>query len=58
MKTCKDCKHKYALKYDSGKSFYYCRIQISNKTANGLLKIKLKNQACEHFNSEVFKPLI
>jgi hypothetical protein len=31
------------------KFFYYCGIQKSNRTENGLLKVKYKSTACDMF---------
>ena len=54
---CGDCKHKKSKDYRSGKRFYYCSIQRSMKTDNGLKKILLKNDACQYFNSDMFKEI-
>ena len=54
---CKDCKHPIGEEYRSGKRFYYCSIQRSNRTENGLKKIKLKDTACEHFNTDLFRKI-
>ncbi len=45
--TCRTCKHRQRWEYDdNGKILQYCGIRKSNRTMNGLLKIKCKNEAC------------
>lgn len=44
-KTCKTCKHRERWECGS-KIIQYCGIRKSNRTANGLLKIKAKNPSC------------
>lgn len=51
-KTCKDCEHRQRWECNS-KAFQYCGIRKSNRTDNGLLKIKCKLKACELFKQEV-----
>lgn len=43
--TCKDCKNKIRLQFNNT-GIYYCKVKKSGRTHNGLLKIKLKNKAC------------
>lgn len=51
MITCKQCKN--AQRWACGSKFYcYCGGIKSNRTLNGLLKIKLKNTACFYFVSK------
>jgi len=47
-KTCKDCLHRQRWECNS-KVFQYCGITKSNRTYNGLLKIKCKTTACGKF---------
>lgn len=49
--TCKDCKHRQRWECNS-KVFQYCGIRKSNRTDNGLLKIKCKDVACMLFQKE------
>jgi hypothetical protein len=44
-KTCKTCQHRQRWECDS-KVFQYCGVRKSNRTNNGLLKIKCKMVAC------------
>lgn len=50
--TCNTCKHRQRWECDS-KVFQYCRIRKSNRTGNGLLKIKCKTKACELYEKEI-----
>jgi len=43
--TCMDCEHRQRWECNS-KVFQYCGIRKSNRTNNGLLKIKCKDDAC------------
>jgi len=43
--TCNSCEHRQRWKCNS-KVFQYCGVRNSNRTHNGLLKIKCKNGAC------------
>jgi hypothetical protein len=45
-KTCNTCEHRQRWECDS-KVFQYCGLRKSNRTQNGLLKIKCKTKACE-----------
>jgi hypothetical protein len=45
---CGQCAHIQRWECNS-KFFYYCGAQKSNRTANGFLKVKRKNDACELF---------
>lgn len=51
LNTCKNCEHRQRWECNS-KVFQYCGVRKSNKTNNGLLKIKCKDMACP-----LFKPL-
>lgn len=46
--TCKDCEHRQRWECNS-KVFQYCGVRKSNRTNNGLLKIKCKDAACALF---------
>ncbi len=50
-KTCRQCEHRQRWECNS-KVFQYCGKRNSNRTDNGLLKIKAKNPACHLFESE------
>ena len=43
--TCKTCEHRQRWECNS-KVFQYCGVRKSNRTENGLLKIKCKDAAC------------
>jgi len=43
--TCNTCEHRQRHQCNS-KVFQYCGVRKSNRTANGLLKIKCKTAAC------------
>jgi hypothetical protein len=43
--TCNTCKYRQRWKCNS-KVFQYCKVRKSNRTDNGLLKIKCKTAAC------------
>lgn len=43
--TCNSCEHRQRWECNS-KVFQYCGIRKSNRTNNGLLKIKCKDAAC------------
>ena len=45
-KTCLTCKHRESWKVYS-KFIQYCNKHKSNRTQNGMLKIKAKNKACQ-----------
>jgi len=49
--TCKDCKHRERLQCNS-KVIQYCGVRKSNRTENGKLKIKCKNDACLSFEKQ------
>jgi len=53
-RRCKHCKHieKWAC---GGSFFYYCGISTSNRTKNGLAKVKLNKLSCGAFQLEVAK---
>jgi len=44
---CKTCKFIDWIEYDSGRKIFYCTRIKSNRTANGLLKIKANRAACD-----------
>ncbi len=46
--TCKDCEHRQRWECNS-KVFQYCGVRKTNRTDNGLLKIKCKDAACPLF---------
>ena len=46
--TCNDCEHRQRWECNS-KVFQYCGVRKSNRTSNGLLKIKCKDAACLQF---------
>jgi hypothetical protein len=46
--TCNTCEHRQRWECNS-KVFQYCGIRKSNRTNNGLLKIKCKDAACPLF---------
>jgi len=46
--TCKDCVHRQRWQCNS-KVIQYCGIRKSNRTNNGLLKIKCKDKSCNLF---------
>ena len=46
--TCNSCENRQRWECNS-KVFQYCRIRKSNRTANGLLKIKCKTVACASY---------
>jgi len=54
IKTCNDCEHRERHQCNS-KVFQYCGVRKSNRTNNGLLKIKCKDAACPLF--EIYLPL-
>lgn len=43
--TCNSCEHRQRWQCNS-KVFQYCGVRKSNRTDNGLLKIKCKDAAC------------
>ena len=48
---CKHCAH--CQKWECGsKFFFYCGLRKSNRTDNGLLKIKFNNEACLSFKKD------
>ena len=52
-KTCNDCKHRQRWQC-GGSVFQYCGLRKSNRTENGLLKIKCKDLACLSFEQGIF----
>jgi len=48
--TCNSCEHRQRHQCNS-KVFQYCGIRKSNRTNNGLLKIKCKTIACPFYKS-------
>jgi len=49
--TCLNCEHRQRHECNS-KVFQYCGVRKSNRTNNGLLKIKCKDVACPLFKDE------
>jgi len=47
-RTCNKCMHNEGWQCNS-KVFHYCKARRSNRTSNGLLKIRCKDKACELF---------
>jgi hypothetical protein len=45
LATCNTCEHRQRWQCNS-KVFQYCGVRKSNRTTNGLLKIKCKDLAC------------
>ncbi len=50
-KTCLTCNHRqrWAVNRSGDKMMQYCGVLKSNRTFNGLKKIKCKDQACEYY---------
>ena len=48
---CRDCAHRQRWQCNS-MIIQYCGVRSSNRTFNGLLKIKAKNDACDLFESK------
>ena len=48
INTCKNCEHRQRWECNS-KVFQYCGVRKSNRTDNGLLKIKCKDTCCALF---------
>lgn len=46
---CKKCENFYILEYPSGKRFFYCQRKGSNRTDNGMKKIKANDPGCREF---------
>lgn len=52
-KFCRTCIHAQLTAFaHSNKMFYYCKARKSNRTQTGLLKIKLKDPACDAHTSK------
>lgn len=50
---CRTCKHRRRETADwSNEVFQYCEVRGSNRTKNGLLKIKAKNHACSSYEEQ------
>ena len=49
--TCKNCKHRQPWQCGL-RVIQYCGIRRSNRTNNGLLKIRCKDGACKMFEKE------
>jgi hypothetical protein len=49
--TCNTCEHRQRHQCNS-KVFQYCGVRKSNRTDNGLLKIKCKTEACSLYKQE------
>ena len=50
--TCNTCKHRQRWRCNS-KVFQYCGVRKSNRTDNGLLKIRCKDKACDSYKKDV-----
>lgn len=50
-KTCRTCAHRERRQY-GGSIIQYCGVRKSNRTYNGLLKIKVTNKACLAYEEE------
>ena len=48
-RCCNECRHGKRWQC-GGKVFWYCHARTSNRTDNGLLKIKARQGACELFD--------
>ena len=48
--TCNTCEHRQRWEFGAS-VFQYCSIRKSNRTSNGLLKIKCKDAACEVYHA-------
>jgi hypothetical protein len=47
---CKNCEHITCIEYNYPvKRFFYCKLRKSNRTDNGLLKIKANQVACDGY---------
>jgi hypothetical protein len=55
--TCRHCAHRQRWGC-GGSIIQYCGVRKSNRTRNGLLKIKVTDKACEAFKMEVKIKLI
>ena len=53
--TCRTCEHRQRWECRS-KIFQYCGVRKSNRTDNGLLKIKCKNKVCGLYELEKQEP--
>lgn len=51
--TCKSCMHRQRWRPGSQAVFQYCAVRKSARTHNGLLKIKCKTPACQHYVPDV-----
>lgn len=49
-KTCRECSNRERWECNS-KVIQYCGVIRSNRTQNGLKKIKVTNKACVHFKA-------
>lgn len=49
--TCRHCQHRQRIQC-GGRVIQYCGVRGSNRTANGLLKIKVTMPACSQFKQE------
>jgi hypothetical protein len=48
-KKCRQCRYIYMKEYNDSKRFYYCERKQSRRTADGTIKIKARDNACELF---------
>lgn len=51
VETCRTCEHRERHQFNNT-VIQYCGIRKSNRTDNGLLKIKCKNVSCEVYKKE------
>jgi len=55
---CKNCNNIYILEYPTckfypkGRRFFYCKIKGSNRTFNGMKKIKANDPACRKYEGK------
>lgn len=49
--TCRTCEHRQRWDFN-GKVFQYCGIRKSNRTSNGLLKIRCKDLSCDFYKED------
>lgn len=49
--TCRTCRHRQRWQANS-KVIQYCGVRISRRTQNGLLKIKVTDEACVLYEKE------
>lgn len=52
---CKSCKYFTWIEYYSSRKIFYCKLRKSNRTENGLLKIKANQEACFGYKKVISK---